>query len=377
MKLPTAVAWLTERLEISRGGQASNVRAMEGLRGFAVFLVFIVHYTTLVKPWLAGSQALSTLAGHFHAIGNVGVDLFFVLSGYLIYGAQLTRPQHFVKFMGRRIVRIYPAFLVVFMLYVMLSQLFPNESKIPSGAVPAALYLLQNLLLLPGLFPIEPMITVAWSLSYEMFYYLVVPMFIGALGMRERSAPARVRLLFATTLMLIILFAVSGGPVRLLMFLAGILLFEAQHGSARPISAGLGAAACGFALVIAAMPGGAFLLTPKTVLIAAAFYLFCRAVMGGAKGCLVDAFSWTPMRWLGNMSYSYYLVHGLALKAGFLLLSKLLPPTPNGAWLLPAALLPLFGLTLLPSLALFLLVERPYSLVPAAKPALAAVTAQP
>ena len=35
-----------------------------------------------------------------------------------------------------------------------------------------------------------------------------------------------------------------------------------------------------------------------------------------AEGPLYRAFAWTPLRWLGNMSYSYYLIHGLALKAG-------------------------------------------------------------
>ena len=38
------VAWLSRRFELSRHGSAANVRPMEGLRGFAVFLVFVVHY---------------------------------------------------------------------------------------------------------------------------------------------------------------------------------------------------------------------------------------------------------------------------------------------------------------------------------------------
>lgn len=372
--MTSGLAWISARMELSRGGSANNVRAMEGMRGLAVFLVFIVHYTTLVSPWLAGNQTLTLVASYFHAMGNVGVDLFFVLSGYLIYGAQLSRPQRFSRFMGRRIVRIYPAFLAVFAMYVVLSQLFPSENKIPGGAVQAGLYLLQNLLLLPGLFPIEPMITVAWSLSYEMFYYLVVPLFIAACRMRERSAAWRVSIIFTVGLLMAIYFALNGGPVRLLMFVAGMVLFEAQSGSARPAGGLVGLGALVLALVIAAMPGGPGLQTPKIVLIAAAFYVFCRAAMDLSGGWLGRAFSWTPMRWLGNMSYSYYLIHGLALKAGFMVLSLVAPPSLAGAWMFVAALLPMFGLTLVPGLLLFLWIERPYSLVPATRESLSAAT---
>jgi peptidoglycan/LPS O-acetylase OafA/YrhL len=71
------------------------------------------------------------------------------------------------------------------------------------------------------------------------------------------------------------------------------------------------------------------------------------------------------LRWLGNMSYSYYLLHGITLTAVALLATRVLPPAPGRALvfvgLLPAALLATF----LSSTGLFLLVERPLSLTPA------------
>jgi exopolysaccharide production protein ExoZ len=42
--------WLAGQFESFRGGERHNVRAMEGLRGFAVFLVFLVHYVTFMQP---------------------------------------------------------------------------------------------------------------------------------------------------------------------------------------------------------------------------------------------------------------------------------------------------------------------------------------
>ena len=76
------------------------------------------------------------------------------------------------------------------------------------------------------------------------------------------------------------------------------------------------------------------------------------------------AFSWTPLRWLGNMSYSYYLIHGLGLQAGFMVLSKLVPPTGEQSALFWILLAPMLALTLLVSAPLYLLIEGPFSLAP-------------
>jgi peptidoglycan/LPS O-acetylase OafA/YrhL len=160
-------------------------------------------------------------------VGHSGVDLFFVLSGYLIYGATIRHAAPFARFLRRRVQRIHPTFLAVLSLYLLLSVLFPAQSKIPRGFVPAAGYLAANVLLLPGLFPIEPIITVAWSLSYEFAYYLGLPLLVAALGMRAWPRPWRVAFFLA-------LFAVAvaspawigGARSRMGMFVPGILLYE-------------------------------------------------------------------------------------------------------------------------------------------------------
>ena len=159
---------------------------MEGLRGFAALLVFVAHYVGFVKPFMDRSTDFAAATIAVNPIGSSGVDLFFVLSGYLIYGSLLSRPQVFTQFMSRRITRIYPVFIVMFLIYVPLSFLFPSESKIPATAGEAIPFLLGNFFLLAGLFPITVMISVAWSLSYEMFYYAVIPAII--FGVRVAGA---------------------------------------------------------------------------------------------------------------------------------------------------------------------------------------------
>ncbi len=127
----------------------------------------------------AGTKAL--IEG-VHSVGNTGVDLFFVLSGYLIYGALINKASPYLRFMLRRVLRIYPVFLVMMAIYLLLCWAFPQNSKLPARVDDAVIYVAQNLLLLPGMTGIKPLITVAWSLSYEMFYYLLAPVVIALLA---------------------------------------------------------------------------------------------------------------------------------------------------------------------------------------------------
>ncbi|HMX22319.1 MAG TPA: acyltransferase [Accumulibacter sp.] len=358
--------WLSQRFELSRGGAAANVRPMEGLRGFAVFLVFIVHFVTLVTPWLTGNPDFLAFTRALHSIGNTGVDVFFVLSGYLIYSSLISRHQSFPRFMARRVQRLYPAFIVVFVIYLLLSFLFSAESKIPRETSGAIIYLLQNFLLLPGLFPIEPMITVAWSLSYEMFYYLTLPLVIGLFGLRERSPLWRGVFFLSVALATALYCAINGGPVRLIMFIAGILVYEAMNipGLFSPHRFfGLLGLAAGLLCMLLPLPGSAG-ATVKIGILFIAYFTVCLSCFRHPSSGLARSFSWTPLRWLGNMSYSYYLLHGLALKAAFMGLPVVLPIGSHGPALFWGLMPLMFAATLVPTALLFLLIERPLSLSP-------------
>ena len=358
--------YLAEKFELSRGGGADNVRPMEGLRGFAVSLVFLVHYTGLIEPWVFNPSTLA-LAAAIHAIGSTGVDLFFVLSGYLIYGSLITRPQNFSKFMSRRIARIYPAFAVVFAVYLAMSFLFPAENKIPASLLEGSEYVVENFLLLPGIFPIIPMITVAWSLSYEMLYYLAIPLVIVILQLRRHSAATRVGLFSIAAVCIAIYCEAFGGPARLIMFISGVLLYETRASGKlvpRGDLVGFVALVCGLFVTLVPVYGSAGSAFKISVLFIS-FYFLCWACFQGPKTILPKAFSWTPLRWLGNMSYSYYLLHGLSLKGAFLALAIVLPKTTRYGDAIFWGLLPImFAITLIPTAGLFLAIERPLSLAP-------------
>jgi peptidoglycan/LPS O-acetylase OafA/YrhL len=339
---------------------------MEGLRGFAVFLVFLVHYATLVKPWILDNSAIHSFSNALHTIGNSGVDLFFVLSGYLIYGSLIFRPQNFFTFMSRRVQRIYPAFLVVFIFYVLLSFTFPAENKIPTSAYEGVIFITQNLLLLPGLFSVEPIITVAWSLSYEMFYYLTIPFIITVFSLRERSAAWRTAFFLTLAAVTTIYCAAYGGHIRLIMFIAGILLHEALNSQRiLPSNSSAGLFALVFGLMSTMLPvAGSNGNALKIGVLFLSFFVLCLACFRNPSAWLAKIFSQTALRWLGNMSYSYYLLHGLALKAAFLALAVIVPTASDSAWLFWPLMPVMFALTVIPAAILFLAVEHPLSLSP-------------
>lgn len=356
------MAWIQSRFELAATAH-TRLLPMEGLRGIAVTLVFMVHFATLVEPWVAGSASAGLLHG-LHRIGNTGVDLFFALSGFLIYGALIRRPRPFVPFMARRIQRLYPTFLAVLTVYLALSLLFPQESKFPREPVEAGIYLVQNLLMLPGIFDIQPIITVAWSLSYEMFFYLAVPAVVAGLGLRSWDWRARLALFLAAVALWQGLHLPHG---RMCMFAAGMIVVEilpqVRH---RPGAAWLDAGALVAAPAALALVWVTGLNAAALIVLCAALVLVCLAAFS-QLGPLHKLLSWAPLRWLGNMSYSYYLFHGLALKAVFLVFGRLHAPTGDEGGLAMLVLPPAFAATLAASAALYLAIERPYSILPAEK----------
>jgi peptidoglycan/LPS O-acetylase OafA/YrhL len=355
------------------------VLPLDGTRGLAVVLVFFVHYHSLFSIYLSEDTISFRVSRFLGEVGHLGVDLFFLLSGYLIYGILIQKPQRYSTFLLRRVKRIYPAFLCVLFVYVALSLLFPEFSKLPSDPAGAALYVLANVALLPGVFPIRPLYTVAWTLSYEFLFYLTVPLLIGALGLRRWNNRSRI-LLFVILILAHVgynLWGVEGHP-RLVMFLAGILLFEILHstpireklsrrGEAAAIAFSLG---CVILLYQTNVHPGAFRFVPGLRnlpgvcwVVAAAlgcfsFGLYCF----GFDGRLSRVFSLAPIRRLGNISYSYYLIHGLALHGLVMVLRRGLHLTEVSPVLFWAVLPGAFGVTLIAAMILFGLVEQPFSL---------------
>jgi peptidoglycan/LPS O-acetylase OafA/YrhL len=104
---------MTERIPQGR------IPELDGLRGMAILLVLVGHYFAV-----PGTGAASLLNGYWFRLGWTGVDLFFVLSGFLIGGILLEvrdSPNYFKTFYARRFFRIVPLYYAWILIYIVLS----------------------------------------------------------------------------------------------------------------------------------------------------------------------------------------------------------------------------------------------------------------
>jgi exopolysaccharide production protein ExoZ len=119
-------------MSVEIGGSGRSL-PLEGLRGAAITLVFLHHYCMQCSRYTNISGFTEQFASVFRNFGGNGVELFFVLSGFLIYGILLRQRPSFIPFMARRAQRLYPAFLVVFVIAIFLG-LFPPRAKNSGGS---------------------------------------------------------------------------------------------------------------------------------------------------------------------------------------------------------------------------------------------------
>jgi peptidoglycan/LPS O-acetylase OafA/YrhL len=138
---------------------------VQGLRGVAAVMV-AYHNTNFTQVELVGTRNRWLEGG---LLGEVGVDLFFVLSGFLMVRTTLADPPGPAlagRFLISRASRIYPAYWVVAGLWAVVLAVWPAASL---GHPSAPLW--RALALLPSAAP--PQLAQAWSLIFEVYFYLV------------------------------------------------------------------------------------------------------------------------------------------------------------------------------------------------------------
>ena len=152
--------------------RSKRVYGIDVIRSIAISLVLISHCTYLLYP-----NNNTIILSFIRTLGAVGVDLFFVLSGYLIGGLLLkniesgkTSLSHLLIFWKRRWLRTLPNYFLVLVLNIILLLILDD-------ALPKNLWLyipfLQNFIS-----PHPNFFTEAWSLSIEEYAYLMLPLLL-------------------------------------------------------------------------------------------------------------------------------------------------------------------------------------------------------
>jgi peptidoglycan/LPS O-acetylase OafA/YrhL len=325
-----AMWWLSRGLLLTRPVDAALTPVQErhgcldGLRGVLAIGV-LVHHSIVgyvyqrEGSWASGSNPV------VNHLGETTVALFFMITGFLFTEKACGQRVDWIRFYSSRLARLLPLYAC---LVVAVFLLVLGESgwvlRVPAPAL--ALEFVQWLAFVvfgrPDINDVSMSWTriagVNWSLQYEaLFYLLGVPaLFLAARRLGPRARLVAALLLLAPLLALALVKGRIGGPpLYIAHFLCGIVAAHVHDDPAlRPIwrhpAVRIVAAACAAALgwFTDAWSFGAVVLT---------FVIFMAVVGGGSVFGLLRT---SPARWLGDVSYGTYLLHGLVLWLAFKLL---------------------------------------------------------
>ncbi|MGC3999832.1 MAG: acyltransferase [Anaeromyxobacter sp.] len=294
--------------ELSRAGvltYGGHLPELDGARGLAVLLVLSIHSPLrLVIPF-----------------GWMGVDLFFVLSGFLITGILLdTRddPHFFRNFYARRALRILPLYLAWLFFVFAVAPRVP-ALRFDTAATPIWEYLLYVQNLVPR-GPAPSILSVAWSLAVEEQFYVLWPLLVWLLRRRGLVFVLGALILAAPALRWLLLTrGISGDyvygftPCRVdTLSLGSLLAIAVRWVPPQTIKA---LARFSAVVVLPASILASALYLHVAPLGAALVFLGVAIGLTGALGCclwtnpLARLFRSRVLRAVGQVSYGIYLIH--------------------------------------------------------------------
>ncbi len=162
-----------------------HILALDGLRGIAISLVVITHCENALK-WNQYSDVIVKALNKFVRFSTCGVDLFFVLSGFLITGILLRSKgaQHYYRnFYARRALRIFPLYYGVLALILCATTLFGDPPDGLMGSVSERWWLWgygTNILMTLRDSWVFTSLNHFWSLAVEEHFYLFWPLLVFA-----------------------------------------------------------------------------------------------------------------------------------------------------------------------------------------------------
>lgn len=300
----------------------SEIGALTGLRGLAAAWVLLLHLSEQTYP----NDGPSGAVDHIARAGYLGVDLFFVLSGFVI--AQ--NYQHFFRgwdaasywrFLLTRLGRIYPVHLLVLLvtLAIVIVAASARRDSGTGGVDYSPQAFVANLLLVQAWgWRQLSWNGVAWTISAEWFAYLVFPFAARAIFARTSTLWARILVVLVAYGVTLSVLASTGFPtdtteLGLLRVMAGfssgvVVWLVVRENSSLDKTSGLVVALGVVGLLVTIM------LLPASDLASQALWpapWFVLLVLGASinRGLISRLLSLKPAIFLGRISYSLYMVH--------------------------------------------------------------------
>jgi peptidoglycan/LPS O-acetylase OafA/YrhL len=334
------------------GPITGRIPQLDGLRGIAILLVISLHY--LNDSFHGPFGSFLYRFGSVFRFGWTGVDLFFVLSGFLIGGILLDARKasnYFSTFYIRRFFRILPIYYLWVTLFA-IAALFVGNSVgglIPNDLsalklLPVYYLFLQNYFSLPIWTLAWLWLAVAWSLGIEEQFYLISPPLVRFLSIRKLKLVLLATLILAPILRAALFLVWPGGksamyvwmPCRADSLAMGMLvaLFWREGKIQQWYAAHRTAFYVLLAILIAPIP-----FCIKWLFSASAFWMgflgyswlallfVCLLVLSllEPEGIWSRNLQWPFLREMGRLSYCVYLIHLLVLGLCHALLLHRLP----------------------------------------------------
>lgn len=291
-----------------------KLESIQGLRFFAAFLVVATHITDFI------SERVNDVPNHYWHTGLTGVDVFFVISGFIMaYTTKVDGRLDWAEFLIRRITRIVPLYWIATMLKIVLVMIFAEEARHSDNNL---VHILASFAFIPWLnmdHEYLPVIPAGWTLNYEMFYYIL---FTAALFMKIKPL-IFCGAVFAALVLAGNLFTITGiasyytDPIVFEFIFGMLIAFLIRRNSTR-YDAYIG----GVLIVLGASL--IFLVSPDDWVINHRWL-----VWGGAGAALVSGALFMDRhgirlvpQWmvrLGDASYSLYLFHAMIIPGIILL----------------------------------------------------------
>lgn len=313
-----------------------RLRTIDGLRGIAAFSVALFHFNEAIvrsaPNWLPQwGQAIA-------ANGFMGVEIFFVISGFVI-AYSVRDGDYSFRYLGlfalRRSIRLDPPYWCTIALECFL--LFLSAKLIPSlvRPLPGVAQTLSHLIYAQQILGYEDIVPVFWTLCYEIQFYLLLITLLVIWQKARGVVPARA-LRIGSTFVLVALFAISlvlrySGrhlPVhgialeRWFQFFLGALTYWVVSRKLGP-SYLVGAWISIVGALIVSRAGVTQLLP---VVVSVGIFLL------GRRDLLDAVLTNRPLQFLGRISYSLYLIHGPIGWRWIALLERVLGPRFGLVW---------------------------------------------
>lgn len=276
------------------------IKNIQILRAWASIIVVLYHALGTAASYGQTSKYFSMLGSW----GIHGVDIFFVISGFIMYYTQVLKDNKPSKFIKDRMIRIVPIYWILTSAYLGLYFIVPELFR---GYKPSVEYILSSYFFISGpLYNVHPILSYGWTLEYEAIFYFIffIVLFFSS----------RLYFAFASFLLIVAYIFIPNLSVILMEFIFGMLIaiiytrFNANQYSGLIFGVGV--------IVLIGLMFVNVKESNRLILFGFPSALIVYGLLG------LKEFRCSALLFLGAASYSIYLIHVFTLPLFYKISSK-------------------------------------------------------